>query len=115
MAMRSAALALAVLIPILGSGCAAFSSRHISFTATCSYLQISKTPDDNRVYENHPMAYTFAPIGAVGLLALDILLLPITFIHDTIQSMRGVSDEPFKYGTYASRYRRTIHSVISVR
>ena len=108
-------MALAVLIPILGSGCAAFSSRHISFTATCSYLQISKTPEDNQVYQNQPMAYTFAPIGVVGLLALDLILLPITFIHDTIQSMRDVSDDPFPYGTYASQYRRTLRSVISVR
>lgn len=89
-------------------------SRHISFTATSAYLKISETPQDNLVFHNAPSAYTFAPIGFAGVLTLDLIMLPVTFIHDLVQTLRGVPPGRAEVGTYAHRYRGSIRTLIAV-
>lgn len=106
---------LALVLPLLGSGCAALDSRHISFTATSAYLQVSETEQDNVVFQGNPAAYTFAPIGFVSVLALDLLLYPVTFIHDLVVILRGDPEGPTVLGSYAYNYRTTIRSLIAVR
>ena len=41
-------------------------------------------------------------------------MFPVTFIHDLVQTLRGVSHEPAGVGTYAHRYRKSIRTLIAV-
>ena len=114
--MELRALLLAALL-LISSGCVAFSPRHIGFTASSSYLKISRNHQDNLVYHEQRSAYTLAPIGFVALLALDIILLPLTLTHDLIVSLRADEsvEVPAPAGTYTHKYRNAIHSIIAVR
>ena len=95
------------------TGCVAFDQNHIGYTATSSYLRISKNDRDNQLFRNKPSAYTLAPLGFIGVILIDTVLLPLTLIHDAIILVRGAPDEDQRpVDTYTYRYRQTIHTLI---
>jgi uncharacterized protein YceK len=103
-------MVLALVLSI--AGCVAVSPRHIGGTATSAYLRISRDEMDNRTFQGKNQAYILAPIGFLGVVILDTLMLPITLVHDCIATLRQDADIPAPPGTFPHTYRGTIRGLI---
>jgi hypothetical protein len=94
------------------AGCVAISPRHIGGTATSAYLRVSKVEMDNRTFQGKTQAYVLAPVGFVGVVLLDTLMLPITLVHDCIATLRQDEEIPAPPGSFTHTYRSTIRTLI---
>lgn len=81
---------------------------------TSSFLRVSKSRKDNLLYHDRPTVYALLPLSFPALLALDLILLPVTLINDAYQSLSGAPDEPPHEQSFPNRFRDSVHSVISV-